>query len=44
MNRIDSTNYTELTNSNKLTLVKYAADWCGPCKVLTPILDGVLKN
>lgn len=44
MKAIDSTNYTELTNSDKLTLVKYSASWCGPCKILTPILEEVIKN
>lgn len=44
MQQFDSTNYTEKINEDKLTLVKYSADWCGPCRVLTPILDGILKN
>ena len=25
-------------------MVKYFANWCGPCKVLTPILEDVVKN
>lgn len=44
MEKIDSTSYNSLINSDKLTIIKYAADWCGPCKVLTPIMDGVLKE
>ena len=44
MEAINTTNYYDLINSDKLTLVKYSADWCGPCKVLTPILEGVVKN
>jgi len=44
MQKIDSTTYHSLVNSDKLTIVKYSADWCGPCKVLTPIIDGVLKS
>jgi len=44
MEKIDATSYEKLVNSDKLTIIKYAADWCGPCKVLTPIMDGVLKS
>lgn len=44
MQQFDSTNFEEKTKEDKLTLIKYAADWCGPCRVLTPILDGVMKN
>ena len=44
MQQLDSTNYHNLINSDKLTWVKFAANWCGPCKVLTPILEGVIKN
>jgi len=44
MQQFDSTTYQEKINEDKLTLVKYAADWCGPCRVLSPILDGVLKD
>ena len=44
MQQLDSTNYHNLINSDKLTLVKFAANWCGPCKMLTPILEGVIKN
>lgn len=44
MEQFDSVSFGEKTKEDKLTLVKYAADWCGPCKVLTPILNGVLEN
>lgn len=44
MQQLDSITYYEKIKEDKLTLVKYSANWCGPCKVLSPIIDGVLQN
>ena len=44
MQQFDSTTYNEKINEDKLTVVKYFANWCGPCKVLTPIMEDVIKN
>lgn len=37
-------NFHELINQNTPTLVDFYADWCGPCKMMPPILDEVKKN
>jgi len=34
-------NFNEIINSKQLILVDFFADWCGPCKVLAPILKEV---
>ncbi|MFY0600758.1 MAG: thioredoxin [Cyclobacteriaceae bacterium] len=34
-------NFHELINQNKPTLVDFYADWCGPCKMMPPILNDV---
>lgn len=29
---------------NKILLVKYGASWCGPCKMLTPVLEELSED
>ena len=35
---------TEVTNSASPVLVDFWAEWCGPCKMLSPIVDELAKD
>lgn len=42
MKKVNNVNeFNEVINSDNLTVVKFSADWCGPCRTLAEIMDDV---
>ena len=43
--KITSENFEEeVRKSEKTVLVDFYADWCGPCKMMSPIIDNIAEE
>ena len=38
---INTKQFNELKNSDKTILLDFYADWCGPCRMVAPILEEI---
>ena len=37
-------NFTEIRNSAKPVLLDFYADWCGPCRMVSPLVDEIAEE
>jgi thioredoxin 1 len=41
---INKSNFEEIKQSDKAVLIDFYANWCGPCKMLSPIIDEIAEE
>ena len=41
---LNDSNFSEVLNCKEKVLVDFYADWCGPCKMLTPIMEEIANT
>ena len=43
--KVTSANFEEeVLNSDKAVLIDFYADWCGPCKMFSPVVESVAEE
>jgi thioredoxin 1 len=42
--KVNQENFESLKNSDKPVLLDFYADWCGPCRMVSPIIDEIANE
>ena len=42
--KINNENFESVKNSDKTVLLDFYADWCGPCRMVGPIVDEIAEE
>ena len=42
--QVNKNNFEEIKNSGKVVLLDFYADWCGPCRMVSPIVDEIAEE
>ena len=42
--KVTKDNFDEVKNSEKTVLLDFYADWCGPCRMVSPIVDEIAEE
>ncbi len=41
---INKNNFQDIQNNKKTVLLDFYADWCGPCRMVSPIIDEIANE
>lgn len=41
---LSSSNFDKVITENKLVLIDFWATWCGPCKIVSPIIEKIASD
>lgn len=42
--KVNKDNFEQVKASNKTVLLDFYADWCGPCRMLAPLIDEIAEE
>lgn len=42
--KVNKSNFEEIKNSEKVVLLDFYADWCGPCRMVGPVIEEIAKE
>ena len=42
--KINQNNFETVKNSDKTVLLDFYADWCGPCRMVSPLVDEIAEQ
>ena len=42
--KVNKENFNSVKNSEKTVLLDFYADWCGPCRMVSPIVDEIAEE
>ncbi len=42
--KVNKENFEQIKNSEKAVLLDFYADWCGPCRMVSPIVDAIAQE